>query len=398
MLTLTSSPAWKSLEQHYQEVEPVHMRDLFAQDPKRFEHFSLRFGDILFDYSKNRITEKTVSLLLDLARQAKLNERIEAMFTGQKINVTENRAVLHVALRNRSKRPILVDGVDVMPEVNRVLGKMRTFSEAVRSGTWKGYSGKSITDVVNIGIGGSDLGPKMVTLAWAHYTTLGLRCHFVSNVDGTDLAETLKQISPETTLLLVASKTFTTQETMMNAHSARDWFLAAAKDEAAVAKHFAALSTNTQQVKQFGIDTQNMFEFWDWVGGRYSLWSAIGLSIALAVGMDRFEELLTGAHKVDEYFRVTPFEQNIPAIMGLLRICDNDFFGAQTNAILPYDQYLSRFAAYFQQGDMESNGKSVTLSGEPVDFSTGPIIWGEPGTNGQHAFYQFIHQGPKLIP
>src|SRR5579871_4421724 len=317
MSTLTTSPARQALEQHYQETKDVQMRDLFAQDPQRFEHFSLKFNDILFDYSKNRVTTKTMSLLLDLARQAKLDQRIEAMFTGQKINTTEDRAVLHIALRNRSNRPILVDGVDVMPEVNRVLGKMRTFSEAVRSGAWKGYTGKPITDVVNIGIGGSDLGPKMVTLALAHYAKPDLRCHFVSNVDGTDLAETLKQINPETALFLVASKTFTTQETMMNAHSARDWFLKTAKDEAAVAKHFVALSTNTQKVKEFGIDTQNMFEFWDWVGGRYSLWSAIGLSIALSVGMDRFEQLLTGAHEVDEYFRATPFEQNIPVIMGL---------------------------------------------------------------------------------
>ncbi len=398
MSTLTNSPAWKALEQHYQQIKDVHMRDLFTQDAQRFEHFSLRFGDILFDYSKNRITAETMRLLFDLARQANLSQRIDAMFSGQKINVTEDRAVLHIALRNRSNRPILVDGVDVMPEVNRVLAKMRTFSEAVRSGKWTGYTGQRITDVVNIGIGGSDLGPKMVTLALTHYVQPGLNFHFVSNVDGTDMAETLKHIRPETTLFLIASKTFTTQETMLNAHSARDWFLAAAKDETAVAKHFVALSTNTEQVKQFGIDPNNMFEFWDWVGGRYSLWSAIGLSIALAVGMDRFEELLTGAHKVDEYFRTTPFEQNIPVIMGLIGLWYNNFFGSRTLAILPYDQYLSRFSAYFQQGDMESNGKSVTLDGQWVDYSTGPILWGEPGTNGQHAFYQLIHQGTKLIP
>jgi glucose-6-phosphate isomerase len=337
-------------------------------------------------------------LLLDLARQANLGARIDAMFSGQKINVTENRAVLHIALRNRSNHPIRVDGVDVMPEVNRVLAKMRAFCEAVRSGAWKGYTGKTITDVVNIGIGGSDLGPKMVTLALAYYAKPDLQLHFVSNVDGTDLAETLKRVHPETTLFLIASKTFTTQETMMNAHSARAWFLAVAKDETAVAKHFAALSTNIEKVRQFGIDPNNMFEFWDWVGGRYSLWSAIGLSIALAVGMDNFEALLAGAHKADEYFRTTPFEHNIPVIMALLGIWYNNFFGAQTQAILPYDQYLSRFAAYFQQGDMESNGKSVTLDGEAVDYNTGPIIWGEPGTNGQHAFYQLIHQGTKLIP
>ncbi len=398
MSNLTTSPAWVALQAHYQAIKDVHMRDLFAADAQRFSHFSLSLGDILFDYSKNRVTEETLSLLFALARQADLSGRIAAMFSGQKINVTEDRAVLHVALRNRSSRPILVDGVDVMPEVNRVLAKMRAFSEAVRSGAWRGYSGQPITDVVNIGIGGSDLGPKMVTLALAHYVQPGLNLHFVSNVDATDLAEVLKRVHPETTLFLIASKTFTTQETMLNAHSARDWFLAAARDETAVAKHFVALSTNAEKVRQFGIDPDNMFEFWDWVGGRYSLWSAIGLSIALAVGMDRFEELLMGAHKVDEYFRATPFEQNIPVIMALLGIWYNNFFDAQTLAILPYDQYLSRFAAYFQQGDMESNGKSVTRSGEPVDYSTGPILWGEPGTNGQHAFYQLIHQGTKLIP
>ncbi len=398
MPTLSSSPAWKALEQHYREIRGLHMRDLFAQDAGRFERFSLRFGDILCDYSKNRITDATMPLLFDLALQANLGGKIEAMFSGQKINVTENRAVLHIALRNRSNRPILVDGVDVMPEVNRVLGKMRRFSDSVRSGGWKGYTGKPIRDIVNIGIGGSDLGPKMVTLALAHYVRPDLNFHFVSNVDGTDLAETLKRIDPETTLFLIASKTFTTQETMMNARSARRWFLEAARDESAVAKHFAALSTNTAKVTEFGIDPENMFEFWDWVGGRYSLWSAIGLSIALAIGMDGFEALLTGAHRVDEYFRTASFEQNIPVIMGLLGIWYNNFFGAQTHAILPYDQYLSRFSAYFQQGDMESNGKSVTLDGEWVDYSTGPILWGEPGTNGQHAFYQLIHQGTKLIP
>ncbi len=398
MTTVNNTPIWTQLEQHYQAMRNVHMRDLFAQDSNRFAHFSLHLDDILFDYSKNRMTADTLKLLLELAKQAKLSEKIEAMFTGQKINRTEDRAVLHIALRNRSNTPILVDGVNVMPEVNRVLAKMRDFSERVRSGAWKGYTGKAITDVVNIGIGGSDLGPKMVVLALQHYTNANLRSHFVSNVDGTDMAETLKTVNPETTLFLIASKTFTTQETMTNAHSARDWFLATAKDEYAVAKHFAALSTNTEKVKQFGIDTNNMFEFWDWVGGRYSLWSAIGLSIALAVGMDNFEALLGGAHKVDQYFRTTPFEQNIPVIMALVGIWYNNFFGAQTQAILPYDQYLSRFPAYFQQGDMESNGKSVTSSGEKIDYSTGPIIWGEPGTNGQHAFYQLIHQGTKLIP
>ena len=398
MATLTSTPIWIQLKQHYQALKEVHMRDLFAQDPQRFERFTLRLGDILFDYSKNRVTEETMKLLLELARQANLHEKIEAIFSGQKINRTEDRAVLHVALRNRSNMPILVDSVDVMPEVNRVLAKMRTFSEAVRSGDWKGYTGKAITDVVNIGIGGSDLGPKMVTLALAHYAKRDLHTHFVSNVDGTDMAETLRLVNPETTLFLVASKTFTTQETMTNANSARMWFLATAKDEAFIAKHFAAISTNTEKVQQFGIDPQNMFEFWDWVGGRYSLWSAIGLSIVLAVGMDNFEALLSGAHQVDQHFRTTPFEQNIPVVMALLGIWYNNFFGAQTQAILPYDQYLSRFPAYFQQGDMESNGKRVTSTGETIDYSTGPIIWGEPGTNGQHAFYQLIHQGTKLIP
>ena len=391
-------PAWKGLEEHYQEVSGLHMRDLFATDPERFDKFSLHLGDILFDYSKNRITEKTVSLLLDLARQAGLADKIQAMFGGEKINSTEGRAVLHVALRNRSDRPILVDGEDVMPEVNGVLAKMRVFSDAVRSGTWKGYTGKPITDVVNIGIGGSDLGPQMVTAALAHYTHPNLCSHFVSNIDGTHLVETLKLIDPETTLFIVASKTFTTQETMTNAASAREWLLSEAKDDAAVAKHFVAVSTNTSEVTRFGINPDNMFEFWDWVGGRYSLWSAIGLSIALAIGMDLFQELLTGAHKVDEHFRTSPFEENIPLIMGLLGLWYNNFFGAETHAILPYDQYMYRFPAYFQQGDMESNGKSVTKEGEWVDYSTGPIIWGEPGTNGQHAFYQLIHQGTKLIP
>ena len=398
MSTLINTPVWTQLEQHYQAIRSVNMRDLFAQDPDRFTRFSLRLDDILFDFSKNRITADTLKLLLDLANQANLREKIEAMFTGKKINTTEDRAVLHVALRNRSNTPILVDGKDFMPDVNRVLVKMRDFSERVRSGAWKGYTGKAITDIVNIGIGGSDLGPKMVTLALAHYTNRNLHSHFVSNVDGTDIAEAVRTLNPETTLFLIASKTFTTQETMTNALSARKWFLDTAKDEAAITKHFVAISTNTEKVKQFGIDPQNMFEFWDWVGGRYSLWSAIGLSIILAIGMDNFEALLGGAHKVDQHFRTAPFDQNIPVIMGLLGIWYNNFFGAQTQAILPYDQYLSRFPAYFQQGDMESNGKSVTSSGQKIDYSTGPVIWGEPGTNGQHAFYQLIHQGTKLIP
>lgn len=398
MLKLVETPAWQALVEHQREIAQLHMRDLFAADPTRFERFSLRFGDILFDYSKNRVTERTMALLLDLARQSDLGQRIEAMFNGDKINTTEGRAVLHTALRNRSNTAVYVDGQDVMPEVNRVLNKMREFSSAVRSGEWKGYTGKAITDIVNIGIGGSDLGPKMVCEALKPYARPDLRVHFVSNVDSSDLAETLKLVNPETVLFLVASKTFTTQETMTNAHSARDWFLNTARAKAAIAKHFAAMSTNTEAVSEFGIDTRNMFEFWDWVGGRYSLWSAIGLSIVLYVGMEQFEELLAGAHQMDQHFRGTPFGQNIPVIMALLGIWYNNFFGAQSQAILPYDQYLAHFPAYFQQGDMESNGKSVTRQGKWADYSTGPVIWGQPGTNGQHAFYQLIHQGTQLIP
>jgi len=398
MSKLTELPAWQALQAHHQEMADVHMRDLFDRDPDRFRRFSVRFRDILFDYSKNRITEKTMALLFDLAHQARLKDAIEAMFTGQKINTTENRAVLHIALRNRSNRPIYVDGQDVMPAVNEVLRKMRHFSEVVRSGEWHGYTGQPIMDVVNIGIGGSDLGPKMVAAALTPYIKPGLRVHFVSNIDGTDLAETLKAVDPESTLFLIASKTFTTQETMVNAHSARRWFLSAAKDETTVARHFVALSTNRAKVVEFGIDPANMFEFWDWVGGRYSVWSAIGLSVAIAIGMDRFEEFLAGAHEVDEYFRAVPFEHNIPVIMGLLGIWYNNFFGAETHAILPYDEYMEYFPDYFQQGDMESNGKSVSKDNQWVDYSTGPIVWGQPGTNGQHAFYQLIHQGTKLVP
>jgi glucose-6-phosphate isomerase len=398
MSRLIDSPAWQALQNHRREMVDVHLRDLFAQDPQRFDRFSLQVGDILFDFSKNRITEKTLALLIDLARQANLTEKIEAMFRGEKINTTENRAVLHVALRNRSNRPILVDGQDVIPDVNRALSKIRTFSDLVRSGGWKGYTNRAVTDVVNIGIGGSDLGPKMVTEALKPYARPDLRVHFVSNVDSTDIVETLGDLNPATTLFLVASKTFTTQETMANAHSARDWFLASAKDKAAIARHFVAMSTNSNAVAEFGIDPHNMFEFWDWVGGRYSLWSAIGLSIALYLGIERFEELLAGAYEVDEHFRTAPFKQNIPVIMGLLGIWYNNFFGAESHAILPYDQYLLHFPAYFQQGDMESNGKRVTQLGERVDYTTGPIIWGQPGTNGQHAFYQLIHQGTKLVP
>ena len=398
MVQVIELPAWQALQEHQQAIRELHIRDLFATDAQRFERFSLRIGEILFDYSKNRITGKTIALLVELAQQAGLPASIAAMFNGEKINNTEQRAVLHVALRNRSNTPIYVDGADVMPEVNRVLVHMRTFSQAVRSGEWKGYTGKAITDIVNIGIGGSDLGPKMVCEALKPYAQPGLRVHFVSNVDSTDLVETLKKLDPETALFLVASKTFTTQETMTNAHSARSWFLEAARDEAAIARHFVAMSTNALAVSQFGIDTANMFEFWDWVGGRYSLWSAIGLSIALYLGMDIFEALLDGAHLVDQHFRTAPFERNVPVLMGLLGIWYNNFFEAQSHAILPYDQYLVHFPAYFQQGDMESNGKGVTRLGEPVSTSTGPVIWGQPGTNGQHAFYQLIHQGSKLVP
>ncbi|PID85066.1 MAG: glucose-6-phosphate isomerase [Chloroflexi bacterium] len=398
MPTLSTLSAWKKLQAHQPQMATTHMRDLFADDPARFDKFSLTCNDILFDYSKNRITAETMSYLLALAAEVGLAQKIEAMFNGEKINNTEGRAVLHIALRNRTNRPIVVDGQDVMPTVNAVLAQMKGFVESVRSGDWKGYTGKAITDVVNIGIGGSDLGPKMVVQALTPYTRADLRSHFVSNVDGTDIAETLKRVDPETTLFLIASKTFTTQETMANAHTARQWFLAAAAKETAVAKHFVALSTNKAGVTAFGIDPENMFAFWNWVGGRYSLWSAIGTSIALALGFDNFERLLNGAHAIDEHFRTAPFAENIPVIMGLLGIWYNNFFGAASHAILPYDQYMMYFPMYFQQGDMESNGKSVTRQGEAVDYQTGPIIWGQPGTNGQHAFYQLIHQGTKLIP
>ena len=398
MSRLTMSKAWKALEAHKEVIAAQHMRDLFAADPRRFDTFSLRFGDVLLDYSKNRITEETMRLLRDLAMQADLSGWIERMFTGGKINTTEDRAVLHIALRNRTDRPIWVDGIDVMPQVNEVLNRMRTFSTAVRQGAWTGYAGKAFTDVVNIGIGGSDLGPVMVTEALKPYAQEGLHVRYVSNIDGTHLTETLKHCRPETTLFLVASKTFTTQETMTNARTARDWFLRHAGDDAHVAKHFVALSTNAEAVREFGIDPANMFPFWDWVGGRYSLWSAIGLSIAIAIGFDNFSALLAGAHDMDEHFRTAPLEVNLPATLGLLGIWYNNFFGAQTHAILPYDQYMHRFPAYFQQGDMESNGKRVARDGTPVDHATGPVVWGEPGTNGQHAFYQLLHQGSRLIP
>ncbi|MGD6737504.1 glucose-6-phosphate isomerase [Photobacterium leiognathi] len=394
----TQTQAWQDLTAHFEQAQDFQLSDLFANDNARFSKFSAQFGsDILVDYSKNLITEETLTKLFALAKETELDAAIADMFSGAKINRTEDRAVLHVALRNRSNTPIMVDGEDVMPAVNAVLEKMKSFSDRIISGEWKGYTGKEITDIVNIGIGGSDLGPYMVSEALGAYKTR-LNMHFVSNVDGTHIAETLKDLNPETTLFLIASKTFTTQETMTNALSARDWFLAKAEDKAHVAKHFAALSTNGEAVAEFGIDTDNMFEFWDWVGGRYSLWSAIGLSICLAVGFDNFVALLDGGHAMDKHFAEAPLEQKLPVILALIGIWYNNFHGAETEAILPYDQYMHRFAAYFQQGNMESNGKYVDRGGNPVDYQTGPIIWGEPGTNGQHAFYQLIHQGTKLIP
>jgi len=392
-------PARAQLQAHYETIKDRHLRDLFAEDPQRFDTFSRQFDDILLDFSKNRITAETLGLLIQLAGQAGLKDATEKMISGDVINQTEGRAVLHTALRNRSNTPVLVDGQDVMPDINAVLDRMKTFAERVRSGAWTGYTGKAITDVVNIGIGGSDLGPVMVTEALKPYADdKKLRVHFVSNIDGTHIYEALQVVNPETTLFLIASKTFTTQETMTNAQTARQWFLDNGGTDSDVAKHFAALSTNQPAVEKFGIDPANMFGFWDWVGGRYSLWSAIGMSIALYVGFDHFEELLAGGHDMDNHFRDAPFDQNLPVIMALMGIWYNNFFGAQTEAILPYDQSMHRFAAYFQQGDMESNGKSVDRNGQPVDYQTGPIIWGEPGTNGQHAFYQLIHQGTKLIP
>lgn len=393
----TKTNAWKQLIAHQSEISSLHMKTLFAADPQRFQQFSIVWGQFLVDYSKNRINSTTLELLRSLAAECGLKESIEAQFSGVAINETERRAVLHTALRNRSNQPVMVEGRNIMPDVNAVLAQMKSFSNAVIAGDWKGYSGKAITDVVNIGIGGSDLGPVMVTEALKAYKTR-LNLHFVSNVDGTHMAECLKALNPETTLFLVASKTFTTQETMTNAHSARAWFLEAAKEEAHIAKHFAALSTNTKAVLDFGIDPANMFQFWDWVGGRYSLWSAIGLSIALGIGFDHFEALLEGAHGMDQHFLQADFAQNIPVLLALIGIWNTNFLGATSEAILPYDQYLHRFAAYFQQGNMESNGKTVDRNGERVDYTTGPIIWGEPGTNGQHAFYQLIHQGTHLIP
>ena len=398
-VTPKDTTAWQQLQEHYnKEIKGVHLRSLFKADPQRFDHYSLKLDDILFDYSKNIFTDKTLGLLRQLAEESKVKEAIEAMFTGEKINQTEDRSVLHTALRNIGGSPVYSDGKDVMPDVLRVLAQMKAFCARIHSGEWKGYSGKKIKYIVNIGIGGSDLGPVMVTEALRPYWVAGMQAYFVSNVDGTQIVETLKKVTPEETLFLIASKTFTTQETMTNAHTARDWFLASAKDESQVAKHFVALSTNEKDVVKFGIDKANMFEFWDWVGGRYSLWSAIGLSIALTVGYDNFETLLKGAHQTDLHFRNTPFEKNIPVTMALIGLWYTNFFGTQTEAILPYDQYMHRFAAYFQQGNMESNGKSVDRNGKPVAWSTGPVVWGEPGTNGQHAFYQLIHQGTVIIP
>jgi glucose-6-phosphate isomerase len=399
MSALTASVAWKALASHRTSIGETHVRDLFASDERRFEKLSLQVEDILVDFSKQRVTGETLKLLLDLARQARVTERRDAMFAGEKINVTEDRAVLHVALRNRSNRPILVDGKDVMPAVNAVLAKMRAFTDQVRSGAWKGHTGKRITDIVNIGIGGSDLGPVMATGALKPYWHPEMRAHFVSNVDGTQLVETLKDVKPEQTLFVIESKTFTTQETLMNARSARAWMVDKLGSEDAVPKHFVAVSTATEEVRKFGIDTNNMFAFWDWVGGRYSLWSAIGLPIELLVGADHFEAMLAGGHAMDEHFRTAPPEQNVPLVMGMVGVWNLNFLGAATQAILPYDQYLSRFAAYFQQGDMESNGKRVDRQGHVIDdYTTGPIVWGEPGTNGQHAFYQLIHQGTRTIP
>ena len=398
MKSRTQSSAWQALNTHHKAMKHQHMRDLFAQDSERFQRFTIALDDILFDYSKNIITEETKEKLLDLARECGVESMRDRMFSGDIINNTEHRAVLHTALRNRSNEPVLVDGEDVMPRINTVLQRMRDFTDSVREGTWKGCTGKRITDIVNIGIGGSDLGPVMVCEALKPFATHGLNIHFVSNVDGTQMVETLKHLSRESTLFVIASKTFTTQETLTNARTARDWFLTRGGSKAAVAQHFVAVSTNAQAVKNFGINPDLMFEFWDWVGGRYSLWSAVGLSVALYLGMDHFEGLLSGAHRMDQHFKNAPLEENIPVMMGLLGVWYNNFWHADSHAILPYDQYMHRFSAYFQQGDMESNGKSVTRNGEPIDYSTGPIIWGEPGTNGQHAFYQLIHQGTKLVP
>jgi glucose-6-phosphate isomerase len=394
----TETTAWHQLLAHADAMKTRHMRDFFDDDPGRFERLSIVAGDLLLDYSKNRIVDDTLDSLLKLARETALEDWRDRMFAGERINLTEGRPVLHVALRNRSNHPIYVDGEDVMPAVNRVLEKMRRFVARVREGDWTGHTDRPITDVVNIGIGGSDLGPAMVCEALRPYGHERIRVHFVSNVDGTDIVEALRRVDPETVLFIVASKTFSTQETLTNAHTARAWFLEHVGDETAIARHFVAVSTNREGVTRFGIDPEHMFEFWDWVGGRYSLWSAIGLPIALYIGMEGFFELLEGAHAMDQHFREAPLAENMPVVMGLLGVWYNNFLGAQSHAILPYDQYLHRFPAYFQQGDMESNGKYIDREGRRVSYQTGPIIWGEPGTNGQHAFFQLIHQGTKLIP
>lgn len=387
-----------NLKAHQQTIAETHMRDLFTADPNRFEKFSIQFNDILFDFSKHRVTAETLNLLISLAQEMDVPAWTSKMFNGEPVNFTENRAALHVALRNRSNRPIMVNGKDVMPGVNQVLIRMRKFSDAVRSGEWKGFTGKTITDVVNIGIGGSDLGPAMVTEALLDYHCPNIKFHFVSNIDSTQLFETERHLNPETTLFIIASKTFTTQETMTNARSSREWFLRTAKNKKAIAQHFIAISSNADEVTRFGINPAHMFEFWDWVGGRYSLWSAIGMPIAIAIGMDSFEELLQGAHEMDEHFRTAPLEKNLPVIMAMLGIWYNNFFESDTHAIIPYDQYLRRLPAYIRQLDMESNGKRVDREGKSLDYATGQIIWGELGSNGQHAFFQLIHQGTRLIP
>ena len=394
----TQTSAWGKLTNHFEKMKDIQMKSLFQSDPQRFDHFSVRLNDILLDYSKNRIDAETFQLLMDLANECELPSAIKSMFEGEKINETEGRAVLHTALRSFSPDPILVDGIDILADIQAVRAQMKTFCDKVHNGEWKGYTGKAIKNIVNIGIGGSDLGPVMVTEALKPYWVDGIQTFFVSNVDGSHIAETLKELDAEETLFLIASKTFTTQETMTNAHTARKWFLEAASDEKHIALHFVALSTNEKSVVQFGIAPENMFVFWDWVGGRYSLWSAIGLSIALTIGYDNFEELLKGAYEADVHFMQAPLKQNIPVILAMIGIWYVNFFDAESEAILPYDQYLHRFAAYFQQGNMESNGKLVDRSGEVVNYQTGPIVWGEPGTNGQHAFYQLIHQGTHLIP
>ena len=397
-MTPTKTASWQNLKNHYRKIKNIHMKKLFKTDPERFSKFSIRFNDIIVDYSKNRITDKTLQIFRELAEEVDLRDAIEKMFTGDKINETENRAVLHTALRNRGNTPVYVDGKDVMSEVNEVLKKMEKFSHQIITGEWRGFSGKRISDIVNIGIGGSDLGPAMVTECLKPYKKEGISAHFVSNVDGTQITETLKNLHPETTLFMIASKTFTTQETMTNAFTARNWFLNHAKETKHIPKHFVAISTNTEKVEAFGIDKENMFIFWDWVGGRYSLWSAIGLPIACSIGYENFTELLQGAYEMDLHFRYTPFEKNMPVILAFIGIWYTNFFDTHTEVILPYDQYMHRFPAYFQQGNMESSGKSIDRDGKKVTYQTGPIIWGESGTNGQHAFYQLIHQGTRLVP